>query len=579
RYHRRAGEAIEAISAGRPEPHLEELARHFGLGNVPDKAAVYAYQAAEENARLHNWARAGPLYGQAAAALTHLPDSPAVRRQRIEACLKQVTYSFVTEKPERNLDILTEARRLAGSLVKDATPTGPELRSEDEGADDRLLMAHLDYWIGRVLVYQLDYPAALEYLGRAQAAAEAAGQTDLRALAVSTLGRTMVEMGRFDTAAPLLAEAADVLAQQGKWSEWIWNNVALALSLAARGHFQAGVVEAQRSLARAHETQNASLEGPAQLFFGLVHLMGGDLGAAAEAGRAAVAAGETSGIRFAAHLGSGLVAWSESRRGNYHSAADWFDRHRTSGGSLGARLVFTDWFTAADAEFKLLAGDPAAALAAAQAAVGLGQLAGGVFAEGLAHRVWGLALATLQNAASDTRRSSPTRPQPEAATSIHSDDTPEAHFALSIRLLESGAAVLEAARTHVAWGLLARDRGDTAAAADHLDQAAITFEAAGLTAELATVRTALANLAPAARRSSGPPGGPHPAGLSDREVQVIQLIAAGRTTKEIAAQLFVSVATVERHITHLYTKIGARSRVDATAFALAHGLTRPERDG
>jgi predicted ATPase/DNA-binding CsgD family transcriptional regulator len=63
-----------------------------------------------------------------------------------------------------------------------------------------------------------------------------------------------------------------------------------------------------------------------------------------------------------------------------------------------------------------------------------------------------------------------------------------------------------------------------------------------------------------------------PAGLSPREAEVLRLLAAGRTNREIADTLFLSVRTVERHITNLYAKIGARGRADATAFALRHGL-------
>jgi non-specific serine/threonine protein kinase len=63
-----------------------------------------------------------------------------------------------------------------------------------------------------------------------------------------------------------------------------------------------------------------------------------------------------------------------------------------------------------------------------------------------------------------------------------------------------------------------------------------------------------------------------PAGLSPREVEVLCLIAAGQTSKEVAETLVLSVRTVERHITHVYEKIGARGRADAAAFALKHGL-------
>ena len=62
--------------------------------------------------------------------------------------------------------------------------------------------------------------------------------------------------------------------------------------------------------------------------------------------------------------------------------------------------------------------------------------------------------------------------------------------------------------------------------------------------------------------------------LTPREVEVLQLIAAGCTTRQIAAALVISTGTVERHITHLYAKTGARSRADATAYAFRLGLAR-----
>ncbi len=61
-------------------------------------------------------------------------------------------------------------------------------------------------------------------------------------------------------------------------------------------------------------------------------------------------------------------------------------------------------------------------------------------------------------------------------------------------------------------------------------------------------------------------------GLTAREVEVLGLIATGRTNKEIAAELVVSVPTVERHITNIYAKIGARGRAEASAYALKYGL-------
>ena len=60
--------------------------------------------------------------------------------------------------------------------------------------------------------------------------------------------------------------------------------------------------------------------------------------------------------------------------------------------------------------------------------------------------------------------------------------------------------------------------------------------------------------------------------LTTTELQVLRLLIGGKTTKEIAAELVVAVSTIERHLTHIYTKLAARNRAEATAIALKHGL-------
>jgi DNA-binding CsgD family transcriptional regulator len=57
-------------------------------------------------------------------------------------------------------------------------------------------------------------------------------------------------------------------------------------------------------------------------------------------------------------------------------------------------------------------------------------------------------------------------------------------------------------------------------------------------------------------------------GMTGRELEVLRLLAAGDSNAEIARQLGITVHTVERHVSNLYRKIGARGRADATAYAL-----------
>jgi HD-GYP domain-containing protein (c-di-GMP phosphodiesterase class II) len=63
-----------------------------------------------------------------------------------------------------------------------------------------------------------------------------------------------------------------------------------------------------------------------------------------------------------------------------------------------------------------------------------------------------------------------------------------------------------------------------------------------------------------------------PAGLTEREAQVIALLARGLQTKQIAVELGVSVKTADRHIEHAYRKIGVSTRAAAALFAMEHGL-------
>ena len=64
-------------------------------------------------------------------------------------------------------------------------------------------------------------------------------------------------------------------------------------------------------------------------------------------------------------------------------------------------------------------------------------------------------------------------------------------------------------------------------------------------------------------------------GLTEREVEVLAFVAAGRTSREVAEELSLSVTTVQRHIANIYGKIGVRNRAEATAYALRRGLEPP----
>ena len=65
-----------------------------------------------------------------------------------------------------------------------------------------------------------------------------------------------------------------------------------------------------------------------------------------------------------------------------------------------------------------------------------------------------------------------------------------------------------------------------------------------------------------------------PAGLTEREAQVIALLARGLQTKQVARQLGISPKTADRHVQNAYAKIGCSTRASAALFAMEHGLTQ-----
>ena len=120
-------------------------------------------------------------------------------------------------------------------------------------------------------------------------------------------------------------------------------------------------------------------------------------------------------------------------------------------------------------------------------------------------------------------------------------------------------APYEAARAQVLAGVACRALGDHDTAALELDAAREVFDQLGAASDL--------------ERIDDGDGAHHDThGLTFRELEVLQLVAAGRSNREIAAALVISEHTVARHLQNIFAKLGVPSRTAATAFAFAHDL-------
>jgi DNA-binding CsgD family transcriptional regulator len=122
-------------------------------------------------------------------------------------------------------------------------------------------------------------------------------------------------------------------------------------------------------------------------------------------------------------------------------------------------------------------------------------------------------------------------------------------------------APYEAARVRVLIGLACRALGDDDTAEMELDTARWVFQQLGAAPDVARVET----LSRTGAATS-------PAGLTAREVEVLRLVAAGKTNREIAKALVLSDHTVRRHLQNIFNKIGVSSRSAATAFAFQRSL-------
>ena len=122
-------------------------------------------------------------------------------------------------------------------------------------------------------------------------------------------------------------------------------------------------------------------------------------------------------------------------------------------------------------------------------------------------------------------------------------------------------APYDAARVRVHIGLAYRALGDDASAEMEIDAARSVFERLGAAPDLARIE-----------ELTRAPSADTVAGLTVREVEVLRLVATGKTNRAIAAELFLSEKTVARHVSNIFTKLGVSSRSAATAYAYQHDL-------
>ena len=556
---------------------LEERARHLALAvDGPDAPVAAELDRAAEHAAARDATAAAAELCELAAGLT--PDEPPAFRRRIlaaahyhrlagdlngAAAMLQELLPQVPSGVER-ADVLLELlrtlsgdRRMRGDLFDQALVAA----AEDDVRSARLLnyRAGFQLWDGDVSAGLADARAALD-------SAERAGDPGLLAAAIARAGT--LEMYACEVTRGLLERGAEIETRYGLRLEyWASPRCELARLLMRYGEtgpsremleqLVADAVARGDDLTRAmflwslcmlewlagrlpraleHATSayelGEEIENPhGRLWIGRMKaLVEADLGLVREA-RASAEEGlahcEATSTEFAAIAATGVLGRIELMHDNVAGAAGYL--RGLPGRLLAAGMKDPTWPVWPDAiETIIAAGDLELAhagldgwerdsrrLASPLALAGVSRCRGLLAA---AEGDLDVGLTTLEHAVSQR---------------------------------SAGAYPLELGRTLLSLGTLRRQALQKKAAREALQDATGLFERVGAPAWTERARAELRRIS--GRRAGGDD-------LTETEVRVAELAVAGRSNKEIASELFMGVSTVEAHLSHVYRKLGIRSR-------------------
>ncbi|HEV8634284.1 MAG TPA: AAA family ATPase [Chloroflexota bacterium] len=616
--HRQAAEPLERLYAANPEPHLAELAHHFYAAARPEdlaKTIGYARRAGDRALQLLAYEEGARLYELGLKALDRADAADEARRCELllalgEARRRAGELEQAMEVFRRAADV---ARRVgapellarAASGYEDALlPTGvPRMRSDDPSAllqeealgalpvTDGALRARLLAGLGRALYFAGARARAAALIDEAVGMARRVADTSALAYALHARCMAVWASGdleqRLATATELTRLAAAVGDRELELEGRGWRLIA---SL-ERGDVAAVDAEIETYARLAAELRQPQYLGDVAMWRAMRALMDGRLAEVESLAREARAAGrraqrQESELVFThqmldLHCERGDLAGVAETEPTIREIAARYRSVPTWRAFLAATQSVLDRPDAARAEFEQLAANDFADLphdlswlaeiaVLAQTCAYLGDARRAAALYGILRPYDGRVIVASHG---DTCQGPVAHYLGVLATTLGRWEDALAHFAAAEAIearLGARPALARTREAHATALLSRRRREDLPRARELLEGALAVYRELGIERGAARARARLGEPRLTARAAPA-----YPAGLTQREVEVLRLIAGGRSNQAIAEELVLSERTVERHITNLYRKIDARGRADATAYALTHRLAEP----
>jgi DNA-binding CsgD family transcriptional regulator/tetratricopeptide (TPR) repeat protein len=612
RLHGLVGEALEAVYTADPGPHLAELAYHLaeaapGSEEMAARAVQMATLAGRRALEVLAWEDAAELFERALAAL-ELTERPG-SKQRCELLLAVGEARMATSDVSAARTAYQQAGDLArriGSpeaLARAGLGLGLEFTSgivdqvqvgllEEApaalGEADSTLRARVLAGLARALVSTPQVERRLALSEDAVRMARRLG--DPATLAAALFGRHLAIWGseRAEVAGERLAiatEAVGLAEQIGDRAMALRGRGLRRIDLLELGDlagYDADLAAAERT---AEELRQLRYRWQLPLAHATRALLAGRFSQAEELMEQGLAAGRRAGDQAAGNYYIGVIATLRFMQGRF---GELIELTRDAATRFPAMVAFRTGLAAALAE----------AGRAGQARAEVERLAAGDLAAVPRDPAWSFSLATLAVACyhlgeAETAVKLYGLLEPYADRNIVTGRVgaiclgPAAYFLglldltrglpeQALRRFQHAAALADRmqgrpmvamSREGQARALLALDRpGDRQQAAALLDEVVATAQELGICG-LGERAGTLRAPAPAA-----PPAPAWPAGLTDREVEVLRLIAAGRSNRAIAQALFISPNTVLHHVSSIFAKLGVANRAAAAAYATRLGL-------